>query len=189
MTQNNDLIEIGFVRAAHGLKGYVVIHAYSREADSLTQYGALQSADGKKQFKIKVINGKENDFLCAVDGVKDRNAAEALRGTKLFTPLANLPNTEDEDDFYIRDLIGLEARNSEGTTLGKVISLITVGAYDAVEIEFTHNGTAPLPKKAYEYLVFTKQNVPEVRVAEGYITVMLPEGLLTLPKETENDAD
>lgn len=172
------MIELGFIRAAHGLKGHVVVHLYSREEDSLTAYGDLTNADGSKTYKIDVISVNDKDFLCRVEGITERNGAEALRGTKLYIPAANLPETEDEDAFYIRDLIDLEVRDTVGTVLGKVINIIGVAAHDALEIEFTHNGAAPLAKPVQEYLVFTKDNVPDVHIADGYITINLPYGLL-----------
>lgn len=185
MTSPKELIEIGFVRAAHGLKGQVVIHAYSKDEDSLTQYGALQNADGSKSFEITIINGKENDFLCKVAGITDRNQAEALRGTKLFTPLEALPEPE-EDAFYIRDLIGLTVQNEAGIILGQVVNIIGVASNDALEIEFQHDGINPLEKEVFEYLLFTRENVPTVDIDQRMITVNLPHGLLGKPDKDAN---
>lgn len=182
MADLSHLIEIGFIRAAHGLKGHMVIHAYSRDEDSLTRYDTLQNADGSKSFKINIINGKENDFLCSVEGVSDRNTAEALRGTKLYIPAEDLPEPED-DEFYIRDLIGLTVQNTDGIILGKVVNIIGVAAYDALEIEFIHDGQQVLSKPVFEYLVFTKENVPDVAINQGVITVNLPYGLLGTPEK------
>lgn len=179
MTQN-DLIEVGFIRAAHGLKGHVVVHAYSGEESSLTGYGPLQNKDRNKNFMLTVVNDKGTDFLCRIDGVTERNAAEALRGTKLFVAADKLPPPQ-EDEFYIRDLIGLAVVDANGTALGTVQNMIAMGAQSAFEIEFIHDGTWPLPKPQIEMLLYTKQNVKQVDVTNKQITVELPYGLLESP--------
>ena len=71
--------------------------------------------------------------MIAFEGVADRNAAEALKGTELFVDRAALPQP-DEDEFYHADLIGLEARDSEGRVLGKVSAIHNYGASDVIEI-------------------------------------------------------
>jgi 16S rRNA processing protein RimM len=179
MKTGDDLIEIGFIRAAHGLRGQVVIHAHSGQAESLTQYGALLNADGSKHYKIKVGRASESDFLCSIDGLTDRNAAEAMRGTKLFTRASSLPPTED-DSYYIRDLIGLAVKDPSGKTLGKVFNVVEVGSNSAFDIEFDLG-----EKKQTELLLYTKQNVPQVDIKGGFIVVSLPDGLLTEPEKSE----
>jgi 16S rRNA processing protein RimM len=184
----DDLIEIGFVRAAHGLRGQVVVHAYSRHEDSLTAYGDLYNADRSKRFSLSVINAKENDFLCKIKGIDDRNTAEALRGTKFFVPSSALPPTED-DEYYVRDLIGLAVRDSTGQTLGKIFNVIDLGAHQALEITFTHNGEIALPEPQTELLLFNDPNVPEVNIAGGFVMINLPHGLLETPEKTEEDPE
>jgi 16S rRNA processing protein RimM len=174
---NDDLIEIGFIREAHGLRGQVVVHAYSGDENSLTQYGALQSADGSKRFTFDIINSKNNDFLCHVNDVSDRDAAEKLRGTKLFVPADALPPTNG-DEYYVRDLIGLNIVDQKGTQLGSVINIHNLGHNDAFEIEFIHDGEKPLEKPRQEFLLYTTQNVLSVSVPDKKIIIDLPIGLL-----------
>jgi len=188
MENKNDLIEIGFVRAAHGLRGQVVVHAHSRDAESLTKYGALLNADGSKEYELKVLSDNGTDFMCSVKGINDRNQAEALRGTKFFIPASALPPAE-EGEYYIRDLIGLEVRNEAGTVLGKIVNVPELGAQHAFDIDFVHDGKQALPQKQTEMLLFIKRNVPVVDVKGGFVVIDLPEGLLTEPEEKqEKDA-
>ncbi len=177
---NNELIEVGFIRAAHGLKGHVVVHAYSGEEESLSGYDALLSQDGKKQYHLSVINGHGTDFLCKVEGISDRTAAELLRGTKLFVPAHALP-APNEDEFYIRDLIGLAVCTASGQSLGKVLNVIGLGAQSAFEIEFVHDVVKALPKPKIEMLLYTKQNILHIDIATRTMTVELPYGLFGVP--------
>jgi 16S rRNA processing protein RimM len=182
-----NLIEVGFIRAAHGLRGQVVVHAYSRDPQSLVGYGALVGADGKTEYTLTLVNEKGTDFLCRVTGVTDRNAAEALRGVKLFVPEDRLPPAGD-NEFYIKDLIGLSVANSEERILGKVADVMILGDIDALEIDFIHDGKNPLEQPRRELLLFTDENILEVDLEDKKrIIIDLPYGLLDDPLEADND--
>jgi 16S rRNA processing protein RimM len=94
--------------------------------------------------------------VAAVDGITDRNAAEALRGTELFVPRAVLPPTDD-DEFYQDDLIGMEVVDAAGAARGAVLAVHNFGAGDVLEI-------AP-PLGATFFLPFSRDAVPTVDVA------------------------
>jgi 16S rRNA processing protein RimM len=104
--------------------------------------------------------------VIAFEGVSDRNAAEALKGTELFVDRAALPQA-DEDEFYHADLIGLEARDSEGRVLGKVSAIQNYGASDVIELQRTDGD--------HVLLAFSKETVPMLNIAAGYIVVAVPE--------------
>ena len=72
-----------------------------------------------------------------------------------------------EDEFYHADLIGLEARDSEGRVLGKVAGIHNFGASDV--IEFTRSDGDSV------HLAFTKETVPVLNIEAGYIIVAVPE--------------
>lgn len=182
MTPKPDFIQLGFIRGAHALKGHVAVHAFSGEEESLVDYGPLYNADGSQRFEFTVTGVKQGDFLCTLPGVTDRNAAEALKGTRLYVPASALPEL-DEDEFYIKDLIGLTALDSDGLMLGKIRDVAAFGGNDALEIDFVHNGHAPLPAPQSEFVLFTRQNVPDVNLTAGTITLEIPVGLFEMPEK------
>ena len=94
----------------------------------------------------------------------DRNAAEKLNGVELYVDRDKLPPTEDDDDFYHADLIGLEARLADGTVIGEVTAIPNFGAGDLIEVRDARSGDT------YLY-PFTKAVVPEVRIADGYLVI------------------
>src|ERR1700753_3784508 len=111
---------------AQGLKGEVKAKIFTETPDALTRYGALHDARGRT-FEITAFRPtKAGEAVIAFREVTDRNAAEALQGTELFIARDALPAT-DEEEFYHADLIGLEARDSEGRILGKVAALHNYG--------------------------------------------------------------
>ena len=151
---------------AQGLKGEVKIKLFTAAPDALPRYGALYTSDGRKLVITAYRPGKQGEAVIAFEGVRDRNTAEALRGTELFVDRAALPEP-DEDEFYHADLIGLEARDSEGRVLGKVAAVHNFGASDVIELTRSDGDSV--------HLAFTKETVPVIDITGGYIVVAVPE--------------
>ena len=151
---------------AQGLKGEVKIKLFTAAPDALPRYGALQTQDGRKLVITAYRSSKQGEAVIGFEGVRSREAAEALRGTQLFVDRALLPEPED-DEFYHADLIGLEARDHEGRVLGKVAALHNFGASDVIELTRSDGDSV--------HLAFTKETVPVIDIAGGYIIVAVPE--------------
>jgi 16S rRNA processing protein RimM len=125
-------ILLAAVTGAQGLKGEVKAKLFTATPDALPRYGVLHTKSGRK-LKITAFRPtKEGEAVIAFEGVRDRDAAEALKGVELFVDRAALPQP-DEDEFYHADLIGLEVRDSEGRVLGRVSALHNFGASDVLE--------------------------------------------------------
>jgi 16S rRNA processing protein RimM len=154
------------VIGAQGLKGEVKAKVFTATPDALPRFGVLHTKAGRT-LKITAFRPtKEGEAVIAFEDVRDRNAAEALKGTELFVDRAALPET-DEDEFYHADLIGLEVRDSEGRVLGKVSALHNFGASDVLEFA--------RPDGDSVHLAFTKETVPVLNIAEGFVIVAVPE--------------
>jgi 16S rRNA processing protein RimM len=158
------------VMGAQGLKGEVKVKTFTATPDALARYGTLHTRDGRK-FQITAFRtAKPGEAVIAFAGVGDRNAAEALKGTELFVAREALPATQD-DEFYHADLVGLEAQDSEGRTIGKVVAIHNFGASDVIELvreSGDGNGDSV-------YLAFTHETVPMIDIAGGRIVVAVPE--------------
>jgi 16S rRNA processing protein RimM len=162
---NKDVL-LAAIIGAQGLKGEVKARLFTAAPDALPRYGELHTRGGRK-LKITAFRAaKAGEAVIAFEGVDDRNAAEALKGAELFVDRAALPKTE-EDEFYHADLIGLEARDADGRVLGKVTSLHNYGASDVIELARA-DGDSVL-------LAFSRETVPVLDIAGGYIVVAVPE--------------
>ncbi len=151
---------------AQGLKGEVRAKVFTDTPGALPRYGVLHTKDGRK-FKITAFrSSKEGEAVIAFEGVSDRSSAEALKGTQLFVERAALPEPE-EDEFYHADLVGLEARDSEGRLLGKVAAIHNFGASDVIELLRADGDQV--------HLAFTRETVPHIHIKDGYIIVAVPE--------------
>lgn len=151
---------------AQGLKGEVKAKIFTATPDALPRYGKLHGRDGRT-FTITAFRPtKPGEAVIAFAEVRDRTAAEALKGTELFVERAALP-APAEDEFYHADLVGLEARDSEGRMLGKVAAIHNFGASDVIELLRSDGDQV--------HLAFTRETVPHIHIKDGYIIVAVPE--------------
>lgn len=158
---------IGEIATAHGVKGLIKVRVFA-EDETLLNGTVYTSEDGSDTICIQLKNSMNTHWLAQVEGISDRTAAEALRGTKLYIDKEALPEP-DEDEFYYDDLIGLAVISPEGEPIGKVIAVENFGASDLLDIKPAKGG-------ASFYLPFTDETVPEIR--DDIIIAVIPEGLL-----------
>ena len=160
------LILVGRVAGAFGVKGEVRITSFTADPAALLTYKTLLREDGTPALTLlggRVANGT---VIARAKEVAVREEAEALRGLKLHVPRDALP-APDADEFYVADLIGLEVVSLEGEPLGRVKAVQDFGAGDLLEIQ--------PPSGASWYLPFTLDNVPELDLDAGRITIVRPD--------------
>jgi 16S rRNA processing protein RimM len=159
-------ILLAVVLGAHGLKGDVRVKCFTTRPETLGRYGPLHGPDGRILTVKLVRAGKDGEAVVAFREIADRDAAEALKGLELFVERAALPTTAAEE-FYHADLLGLEVWDSEGRRLGKIAVVHNYGAGDVLEIA-RDDGDEIL-------IAFTRDNVPEIDIKAGRVTVAVPE--------------
>jgi 16S rRNA processing protein RimM len=134
----DDLIQVGRILDAWGVKGWFKVQAYSTQPDALfnAKHWFLKS-DGPKPGArtLKVLSVREHGegIVASADGITDRSGAEALRGWELWVSRSDFPRT-GADEYYWIDLIGLDVINREGQALGRVIGLIETGPHAVLRI-------------------------------------------------------
>ncbi len=118
-------------------------------------------------FNIAASRAFKADIaIVQLEGVADRNAAEALKGVELYVHRDQLPATEAQE-FYHADLIGLVAEDEEGRRIGTVRAIHNFGAGDVIEIERADGSDVLLP--------FTRDFVPVVDVKGARVVIAVPE--------------
>ena len=153
-----DLIPVGVIMGAHGIRGEVKIKSLTADPKAFTSYGPLSNADGRI-FEILKSKPASDHFICTLKGVADRNQAEALKGTELLVSRDKLPKLP-EGEFYLSDLSGKPVE-AEGKTLGTVIGFQNYGAGDLMELD----GGLLIPVRFIETIV----GVVHVNLPEGYL--------------------
>lgn len=158
---------LGAFAGAHGVRGQVRIRSFTEVPEDLAAYGPLGDEAGQREFRL-TLTGRAKDLLLAkVEGVGDRDQAQALKGTRLYVPRAALPPPEEET-YYHADLIGLAAEDLEGSPLGQVVAVHNHGAGDLIELGGGPGGRALI-------LPFTKAAVPLVDLAAGRLVADPPD--------------
>ncbi|MEM8916044.1 MAG: ribosome maturation factor RimM [Pseudomonadota bacterium] len=167
-----DKVCVGTITGAHGVRGLVKIKSFTEDPADLVAYGPVSDRSGKRRFMPELLSQAKGQWIARLDGVTDRDAAQALARTQLFVERSALPAIEEEGDaFYHADLIGLVAVDGQGTTVGKVTAVYDFGSGDVLEIA-PSGGGLPL------MVPFTQEAVPSLDIADGRLTVLVPEELV-----------
>ncbi len=160
------LIAVGRVAGAFGVRGEVRISTFTEEPLALARFRELKRQDGSPGLTILSAREAKGGVIARCPGIETKEQADALRGLRLYIPRDALPEP-DEDEFYLADLIGLSVVDPAGEAIGKVKSVQDFGAGDILEI---------LPEEGGPtwYLPFTRDAVPDVRIADGLIVAVRP---------------
>ncbi|MEK7265236.1 MAG: ribosome maturation factor RimM [Pseudomonadota bacterium] len=149
---------IGAFAGAHGVKGEAKVKSFTATEESVTRYGLVESEDGKRRFALKFIRVlKPGLALVSAPEIESREDAAALAGSRLYVERSKLPPA-GEDEFYIEDLVGLEAADAAGAPMGRVAGVHNFGAGDVIELERVpgKSGAVMLP--------FTRAVVPKIDI-------------------------
>ncbi len=163
---------VGRIGHAHGVKGEVSVEVRTDDPDRRYATGSVLATEPPERGPLTVLGARAHHgrLLVSFEGVADRNAAEALRGTFLVVDSAEAGEAE-EGEWWDHDLIGLVALTTDGTKLGTVTDVVHVPGPPLLAIDV----------EGREVLVpFVEALVPEVDVAGGRIVVDPPPGLLDL---------
>ena len=160
---------VGMIVGAHGVSGLVRLRSFTEDPEGVAAYGPLADEEGSRSFTLKLNGVMKDHFIVSIKGVGTREAADALRGTKLYVDREALPKTRKRE-YYEADLVGLEARDGKKISYGMVSAVHSYGGGSFLEIGRTKTDSFMLP--------FTDAYVPEVDVEEGFIVIELPEGWL-----------
>ena len=177
------MILVGAITGAHGVRGEVKVKSFTAEPASIAAYGPLFDESGRRRFDLS-LSGKTGEtgkdvLVGRIQGVADRNAAEALKGQRLYVARGQLPAGDDPEEFYLADLIGLVVLDEAGTSLGRVVDVANYGAGDVLMVEGGAKGAFDLP--------FAKAFVPQIDLAAKALTVALPDDFFEAPVRPSED--
>jgi 16S rRNA processing protein RimM len=167
---------VGRVARAHGVTGEVVVDIRTDDPDTRfapgTTLRARPSRGGpERDYVVDSAREHSGRLLVRLDGVADRNAAEALKGTVFLVDTADLPPIEDPDEFYDHQLEGLQVVTTTGTTVGFVAEVLHTAAGELLSVS-SEDGEVLVP--------FVSAIVTSVSLADHTIEIDPPEGLLEL---------
>lgn len=157
---------VGAIAGAFGVRGEARVKSFCAEPEAIAGYGTLMTEDGR-MFDLVLGRPVKGGFAARLSGVLTREAAEALRGTRLYADRSRLPALPD-DEYYHADLIGLRVVDTGGVALGTVRAVHDHGAGDVLDV-LGPAGEVMLP--------FTRAAVPTVDLGAGVIVADPPADL------------
>jgi 16S rRNA processing protein RimM len=150
----DDALEVGRIVEAWGLKGWFRVHPYASEPEALlgARRWHLKPADSPvasragprppEFLNIREARAHGDGLVAAALGIDDRDAAEALRGARIFVGRSAFPKP-GKDEFYWADLIGLAVVNRQGESLGSIVGLLENGQQGVLRIQPVARSASP----------------------------------------------
>ncbi len=189
-TWPDDAVEVGRIVDAWGIKGGIKVLPFSSDPQALFSSrrwflkppedtpgrprpktaSAAKAAAWPPLLKITQCREQGDVVVATAQDVPDRNAAEALKGARVFVSRQSFP-TAEPDEYYWIDLIGLDVVNREGIALGQVTDLLDTGAHSVLRLK--RPGVAPdaKPDEAERLIPFVAAFIDQVDLAGRTITV------------------
>jgi 16S rRNA processing protein RimM len=157
---------VGQFAGAHGVRGLVKLRSFTAEPEAIFTYVPLTDKEGGREFKISNKSASKDLFIVAIEGIDNKEAADQLRGDRLYIPRDLLPPPR-KNEYYEADLMNLIAVDENGKIYGNVMGVFDYGAGIFLEI-----GTS---KKDSFMLPFNDVFVPTVDLDAGKMVITVPE--------------
>lgn len=135
-------VALAAVAGAHGVKGEVRLKLFTDSVDNLARHDRLVVGGVERRLLSARDGGKT--AVARFEGVSDRSAAEALRGSLVEVDRDALPSLE-EGEYYHADLIGLPCFDQEGEPVGTIVSIDNFGAGDLLDVETVEGRRSLIP--------------------------------------------
>jgi 16S rRNA processing protein RimM len=169
------LVPVGVVGRAHGLKGEMCVHLHDPTSHSLFSVDTIVISPGEpeegERYVLSAARQKNADVVIRLEGISTRDQAEALRGRSVMVASADLAEP-DENEFYDRDLQGMEVRAVDGATIGRVVAVEHPPANDVLVVELAG-------RDAFLDVPMVEGIVLAIMLEDRAITVDVPDGLPT----------
>lgn len=162
-------VVIGRIGKAHGIRGDVTVEVRTDEPERRFAVGTTLLSTHATPLVIADARDHSGRLLLRFEGINDRNAAEALRGTMLEADIDPTEKPTDEDEYYDRQLIGLTAVRVDGSPLGSISDVVHLPGHDLLAVTHPSRGEVLVP--------FVHEIVTEVDLLEGRVIIDPPGGL------------
>lgn len=167
---------IGRIGKAHGLRGEVTVGVRTDEPEERFAVGNVLRTDPAERGPLTVSTMRfagGQKLVLSFAEISGRVAAETLRGTMLVIAADELPQLDDEDEFYDHEVEGMSVRTEDGTEVGVVLQVVHGAGGDTLAVRATGSRREIL-------IPFVRSIVPVIDRTSRSLTITPPEGLLDL---------
>ena len=165
-------VVIGRLGRPHGIRGEITVEVRTDDPDQRFAEGAVLHRESGVPLRVERTHWHNGTLLLAVEGVFDRNGAEALRDTVVHADTSADPPLEDPDEFYDHQLVGLAVVHADGAPVGTVTDVLHTPGGDLLAVERSEGSELLLP--------FVRAVVPTIDLAARRVIITPPDGLLEL---------
>ncbi|XUM03853.1 ribosome maturation factor RimM [Streptomyces venezuelae ATCC 10712] len=173
------------VGRAHGIRGEVTVEVRTDEPELRLGPGAVLLTDPASAGPLTIESGKVHSgkLLLRFEGVRDRNAAEALRNILLIAEVDPEELPEEEDEYYDHQLMDLDVVLADGTEIGRITEISHLPSQDLFIVERPDGTELMIP--------FVSSIVTEIDLEEQRAVIDPPPGLIDDRAEivSSRDAD
>ncbi|MDJ0833099.1 MAG: ribosome maturation factor RimM [Gammaproteobacteria bacterium] len=132
---DDDLIEIGHILAAHGVKGQVKVYSNTSPRENIVTYSPWVLEQAGEQKTVEVTGKRQGkNVIAQLAGIDDRDQAIGLSGARILIRSEQLPQLE-QGEFYWSQLIGLDVVSTEDQAFGRVDHMLETGANDVMVVQ------------------------------------------------------
>ncbi len=140
----DEMVVLGKVSGVHGIRGWLKIYSYTEPMEAIVAYdhwylrreGAAPGGEWAEWQPVTLLSGKRQakTVIARIADCEDRNRAEDYRGCQIAVSVSQLEQRRGEDEFYWRELIGMQVRNRQNEVFGYVQDLMETGANDVLVV-------------------------------------------------------
>lgn len=181
-----DWVEVGALGSPHGVRGDMRLKSFTENPAAIFKFDELHLGANGELVSLSKKGKSKDGFIVHITGVDTPEAVSALPNKQLYVHRAQLPDAP-EDEFYLADLIGLEARDEQGAKIGVVNAVENFGSEDLIELILDE------PVKGlgrFAFIPFRKALVPTVDIKGGFLIVAFTEWQETqVGKQAESQMD
>jgi 16S rRNA processing protein RimM len=163
-------IEVGVIVNTHGLKGTVKVKAFTDFVEERFKKGQTLYISHKNEYiPVVVTNMKQVKNVLHVDfeNLNNINLVEKYKQSKLVIKESDIHKL-NENDYYIKDLIGLEVYTDE--LIGTVIDVYDMPRDDILVVKRKQDKNALIPlRNQFISSIDFKQNKIEIINWEGLL--------------------
>ena len=171
----SSLVVLGKLMKPHGIKGAIRVEYYAESPELLEKPLMLRAGRfAPRPVRIREWSLWKDQLILTIEGVNDRTQAEQMRGQELLIDASHLPEAED-DEPYLRDLLGLTVKLENGEVVGEVEDIDFPAGQEMWVIR------APESAGGCEILLpAVPEFVLDIDLDAEVVTIAPPEGLLEL---------